>query len=54
LHMKPRLHTHGCVANPRDSTSYHCGLRLALGANPSVSFHATIFGTAHQRHYFLR
>ncbi|MDP2405619.1 MAG: hypothetical protein Q8M50_05120, partial [Hydrogenophaga sp.] len=39
LHMKPRLHVHGCVANPRDSTSYRCGLRLALGANSSVSFH---------------
>jgi hypothetical protein len=50
LHMKPHLHTHGGVANPRDSTGYRCGLRLALGANPSVSFHATICGTGHQMH----
>ena len=47
LHMKLRLHTHGFVANPRDSTSYRCGLRLALGVNPSVLFHAAICGTAH-------
>ena len=36
--MKARLRTHGGVANPRDSYGYRCGLRLALGANPSLSF----------------
>ena len=35
--MKARLRTHGGVANPRDSYGYRCGLRLALGANPSLS-----------------
>ena len=35
--MKARLRTHGGVANPRDSNGYRCGLRLALGANPSLS-----------------
>jgi len=35
--MKARLRPHGGVANPRDSYGYRCGLRLALGANPSLS-----------------
>jgi hypothetical protein len=48
LPMKTRLHPHGCVANPRDSTGHHCGLRLALGASPSVSFHSPVCGTARQ------
>ena len=47
LHMKSRLRPHGCVANPRDTTGYRCGLRLALRANASISFHANICGTAH-------
>ncbi len=36
--MKARLRTHAVVANPRHSLSYVCGLRLALGVNPSLSF----------------
>jgi len=35
--MKSRLHAHGCVANPRHSDGYGCGLRLAPSANPSIS-----------------
>jgi len=34
--IKPRLLSHGCVANPRDTARYRCGLRLALTQNPSV------------------
>ncbi|MDF1485281.1 hypothetical protein PY257_08840 [Ramlibacter sp. H39-3-26] len=37
-HIKPRLLTHGGVANPRDSYGYRCGLRLALRQNASLSF----------------
>jgi len=36
--IKPRLLGHGCVANPRDTARYRCGLRLALTQNPSVLF----------------
>src|SRR5450759_5831715 len=36
--MKVHLHTHAVVANPRHSYGYVCGLRLGLGANPSLSF----------------
>ena len=36
--MKARLRTHAVVANPRHSHRYVCGLRLGLGANPSLSF----------------
>src|SRR3989344_1033002 len=35
-HLKPRLFGQGCVANPRDTYWYRCGLRLALTKNPSV------------------
>ena len=35
-HLKPRLFGQGCVANPRDTYGYRCGLRLALTKNPSV------------------
>jgi len=45
--MKPRLRAQGGVANPRDSTGYRCGLRLALNANPSVSLCATMDVTRH-------
>ena len=37
-HIKRRLFGHGCVANPRDTFGYRCGLRLALTKNPSVLF----------------
>ena len=46
--MKPRLRAQGGVANPRDSTGYRCGLRLALSANPSVSLHASMGVARHQ------
>jgi len=36
--IKPRLFGPGCVANPRDTTRYRCGLRLAQTKNPSVLF----------------
>ena len=36
--MKARIRTHGGVANPRHIYGYVCGLRLALRANPSLSF----------------
>jgi hypothetical protein len=36
-HMKSRLSGHGRVANPRDTTRYRCGLRLALTRNASIS-----------------
>jgi hypothetical protein len=36
--MKTCLRPDGGVENPRDTTGYSCGLRLALGANPSFSF----------------
>jgi hypothetical protein len=45
--MKSRLRAQGGVANPRDSYGYRCGLRLALNANPSISFRAAICGKAH-------
>jgi hypothetical protein len=35
--MKARLHAQGCVANPRHSSRYGFGLRLALSVNPSLS-----------------
>ncbi len=35
--MKSRLSGHGGVANPRDTTRYRCGLRLALTRNASIS-----------------
>ena len=34
--IKPRLFGPGRVANPRDTTRYRCGLRLAQTKNPSV------------------
>ena len=36
--IKPRLFGPGRVANPRDTTRYRCGLRLAQTKNPSVLF----------------
>jgi len=44
LHVKPCIHTHGCVANPCDSTDYRCGFRFALGVNSSVHFMQLIPG----------
>ena len=38
--MKTRLAGHGGVANPRDTSGYRCGLRLALTRNASISFRA--------------
>ena len=35
--MKARLRTHGGVATLAKTASLRCGLRLALGANPSLS-----------------
>ena len=35
--MKARLRPDGGVANPRNTFGYCCGLRLALGPNPSLS-----------------
>src|SRR5262245_4761625 len=35
--MKPRISGQGVVANPRDTTRYRCGLRLALTRN--TQFH---------------
>jgi len=35
--MKSRFSGHGGVANPRDTTGYRCGLRLALTRNASTS-----------------
>ena len=37
-HIKIRLFGQGCVANPRDTYGYRCGLRLALTKNPSFLF----------------
>jgi len=34
--IKPRLFGLGRVANPRDTTRYRCGLRLAQTKNPSA------------------
>ena len=34
-HIKKRLFGPGGVANPRDTTRYRCGLRLARTKNPS-------------------
>ena len=39
--IKPRLFGLGRVANPRDTTRYRCGLRLAQTKNPSVLFVAS-------------
>jgi hypothetical protein len=36
--IKPRLLDHGRFANPRDTTRYRCGLRLALTQNASLLF----------------
>src|SRR5262245_20268362 len=33
LYMKSRISGQGVVANPRDTTRYRCGLRLALTRN---------------------
>ena len=52
LHIRPRLHIHDCSGNPRGSTGYRCGFRLALGAKPSVTFHAAICGTGRQFRVF--
>ena len=35
--MKARLRPDGSVASPRNTFGYCCGLRLALGPNPSLS-----------------
>jgi hypothetical protein len=35
--MKARLRPDRSVANPRNTFGYYCGLRLALGPNPSLS-----------------
>jgi hypothetical protein len=37
-HMKKRLFGPGGVANPRDTTRYRCGLRLARTQKPSFLF----------------
>jgi hypothetical protein len=42
--MKARLRTHGGVAILAKATSLSGGLRLAMGANPSLSFCSTISG----------
>ena len=47
-HIKPRLWPRGVVANPRDTTRYRCGLRLATGPNPSVFLSASQHATLHQ------
>jgi hypothetical protein len=36
--MKARLRTHGGVSILAKAHSLRCGLRLALGTNPSLSF----------------
>ena len=46
--MKPRLCAQGGVANARDTARYRCALRLALNANPSVSFRSDISVSAYQ------
>jgi len=46
--MKSRLPSQGGVANHRNSMSYCSGLRLALNANPSISFCSDTYGLAHQ------
>ncbi|HQQ69318.1 MAG TPA: hypothetical protein PLL92_03260 [Alicycliphilus sp.] len=38
IDMKSRLCPPCCVANPRDSYGYRCGLRLASRTNASISF----------------
>ena len=38
LHIKPRLSRRGVVANPRDTTWYRCGSRLATTRNASPLF----------------
>jgi len=40
-HLKPRLFDQGCVANPRDTYGYRCGLRLAL-AKKSIGFQCAV------------
>jgi len=35
--MKSRLSGYGGVANPRDTTRYRCGFRLAMTQNASIS-----------------
>ncbi|MBS0492367.1 MAG: hypothetical protein JSS31_00170 [Proteobacteria bacterium] len=52
--MKARLRTHGGVANPRDSYGYRCGLRLALGTNPSLSLCSSTSGLLYQESAGLR
>ncbi|WP_265285155.1 hypothetical protein [Verminephrobacter aporrectodeae] len=47
--MKLRLSRHGGVANPRDTSGYRCGLRLAMTRNASVSFCAAIRRAEHYR-----
>jgi hypothetical protein len=37
-HIKKRLFGPGGVANPRDTTRYRCGLRLARSKNPAFLF----------------
>jgi hypothetical protein len=37
-HIKKRLFVSGGVANPRDTTRYRCGFRLARTKNPSFLF----------------
>ena len=44
---KPRLWPRGVVANPRDTTRYRYGLRLATGPNPSVFLSASQHATLH-------
>ncbi len=46
-HIKPRLWPRGVVANPRDTTRYRCGLRLATGPNPSIFLSASQHATLH-------
>ena len=41
-HMKPRLSGHGGVVNPRDTSRYRFGLRLALTRDPSISLRVRI------------
>ena len=56
-HRKPRLFGQGCVANPRDTYRYRCGLRLALTKNPSafnvpssMQHHTSTATGTHARH----
>ena len=48
IDMKSHLCPPCCVANPRDSYSYHCSLRLAWRTNASISFRQPFDETEYQ------